>query len=78
MPGIATEMGNVIDIFAPNPFGRQTINLELKMFIKSHNEHFYFIGVYMVLIFMHKENNHVELYGGMEILIAEDESVKNV
>ena len=49
MPGIDTEMGNVIDIVAPNPFGRQTINLELKMFIKSHNNHFYFTRIYIKL-----------------------------
>ena len=51
MPGIDTEMGNVIAILTPNPFVRQTINLELKMFIKSPNEHFHFTRIYIKLFF---------------------------
>ena len=47
MRGIDTE--NVIDNLHRNRFGRQAINLELKMFIKSHNEHFYFTGSYIKL-----------------------------
>ena len=49
MRGIDTE--NVIDNLHRNRFGRQAINLELKMFIKSPNEHFHFTRIYIKLFF---------------------------